>query len=242
MAKQTINVQKQKQPVESLVEPIWDQQPGESALWYNRFLRYLAIKGSRKLIYAYREEADETKGKVKRDYIQAPPQWKAASAYWRWEERALGWDRKRLDTERDMEDDIKERVMSQPLAQRYGRVQKLAALHDVLEAEVYKRDPMTGELVNLWSAAPVSVKATVGWEVGEVRKFNADLIMQYRGVLDDIASEMGQRKDYSDIIDVRVWSPEQWAQAAKTRLDELKELTQKFAVRGLLEDHLDVGE
>lgn len=82
------------------VDP-WAQQPGESDLWYSRFLIFLDIPAycrSHLRAYANWSSADnvqrETEGKrkVERKLSCVPESWSRYARYWRWEERAKAKD------------------------------------------------------------------------------------------------------------------------------------------------------
>jgi len=82
------------------VDP-WGQQPGESDLWYSRFLIFLDIPAycrSHLRAYANWSSADnvqreiEGKRKVERKLATVPESWSRYARYWRWEERAKAKD------------------------------------------------------------------------------------------------------------------------------------------------------
>jgi hypothetical protein len=78
-----------------MAEP--DQQPGETKLWYQRFIRfYLRVGSERCLDDAFRRSlvvggADPATVARRR----APGSWRTAAKQWRWEERCRPWDEER---------------------------------------------------------------------------------------------------------------------------------------------------
>jgi len=80
----------------------WEQQPGESGLWYARFEFYLNMpEHSRKMSRAYKHwgETDNDQkesvgiGRTFRNYKRIPGSWVENSAFWRWRDRAILKDR-----------------------------------------------------------------------------------------------------------------------------------------------------
>lgn len=79
----------------------WEQQPGESDLWYSRFLLFLDIPPhGRSNLRAYAnwsnldniQRENEGKCKVERKLNTVPESWSKYSRYWRWAERAKAKD------------------------------------------------------------------------------------------------------------------------------------------------------
>lgn len=73
-----------------LIEPLWEQQAGESTEWFKRFCRYRNQIGSRSLVACVNSEAAD-KGVQKRS-TKAPGSWNQAKQKWRWDERVAAWD------------------------------------------------------------------------------------------------------------------------------------------------------
>lgn len=66
----------------------WDIQPGESAMWYNRFWTWLTA-AKRSLVNVYNQERE----KVNKSPRRSPPgAWREAFKRWEWEKRAAAWD------------------------------------------------------------------------------------------------------------------------------------------------------
>lgn len=88
-------------PIEpiDLTEPLWMQQYGESALWYDRFHRYMLVGSRRSLLGTVRVEEAE-KGRLKRS-LRVPGSWHKAFAKYRWKERAAAWDEYQRSIDRE---------------------------------------------------------------------------------------------------------------------------------------------
>lgn len=122
------------------------------------------------------------------------------SARFDWQARAVefdaGWEA-RKNAER-------EAVMGYSLSLDYERVNDLLRLADFLKSQIYEKsapDPVTGyqSFHNVWVP---DVKSIGGGEFAErvdIERFNSALLEQYRGVLDDIAKEVGGRVKKSDV-------------------------------------------
>jgi hypothetical protein len=80
------------------------------------------------------------------------------------------------------------------LAVRSERIRKLKALAMRLE-----RDLFSGPDDYVWTDQIKSIGSGLDAQVVEFEEFNAAEIVQYRGLLDDIAKEMGERKQNQDV-------------------------------------------
>jgi hypothetical protein len=87
------------------------------------------------------------------------------------------------------------KALSQGLALKEVRVARLQALAALME-----RDLFGGFL---WVENVKSVGSGPTQELVDYEEFNASEVKEYRGVLDDIAKEMGHRKQVVDIFIVR---------------------------------------
>ena len=96
-----------KPKLEDFTEPIWEQQKGETALWFGRFCRYRNLIGVRSVITAWMDERTEAEEMGDRRSLQKrkkvtksdrpPNSWYEASRDWRWKERAEAHDRHILE-------------------------------------------------------------------------------------------------------------------------------------------------
>jgi len=81
------------------VGELWEQQPGESRLWYTRFRAWL-VDPRRSLLGVYRAEWEAQvskkagKGGKRRDFRAkgVPGSWQKTIQQWRWAERAAAYD------------------------------------------------------------------------------------------------------------------------------------------------------
>lgn len=73
-------------PANDSIEHIWEQQPSEKNLWYDRFARYLALGAGRSVRAVYQAEqgSDESKS--------VPASWTEASHRHEWQRRAEAYD------------------------------------------------------------------------------------------------------------------------------------------------------
>ncbi len=76
-------------------EKPWDQQPGESKLWFKRFSLFLLMGPTRSAVEAYRTEFGR-KHAGAANPKEAASNWKRMAARWRWHERAEAWDQEQL--------------------------------------------------------------------------------------------------------------------------------------------------
>jgi hypothetical protein len=99
----------------------------------------------------------------------------------------------------------REQVFNQELAQDFGRVKKLMRLANMLELQIYEvgtskvlTDTDTLEEVkvlhNVWLPDVKQIGSGDTAERVDIERFNSALISEYRSVLDDIAKEVGGRK------------------------------------------------
>jgi hypothetical protein len=120
------------------------------------------------------------------------------SIKYRWAERAEQYDAQ-LEMEKNRA--VEERratVMQDGLSLDFERVGALKKLAGFLEGQIYETEEVDGETryPKLWLR---DYKTTRLGDFLEVFRFNAPLIDQYRGLLDDIARETGGRKNTTEI-------------------------------------------
>lgn len=94
-----------KPKLEDFTEPIWEQQKGETALWFGRFCRYRNMIGARSVLAAWSDEQHQKAKEGDRRAIislkkaeksgrkRLPGSWNDASKDWHWKERADARDR-----------------------------------------------------------------------------------------------------------------------------------------------------
>ena len=82
--------------------PIWEQQPGEKDLWFERFQTYALLTKPRYIEVAYRQR-QSVEPQLKKP--RAPTYWFTQANTWKWEERAKAWDKFKQEQLRSMEDE-----------------------------------------------------------------------------------------------------------------------------------------
>src|SRR5262249_9545195 len=100
-----------------------------------------------------------------------------------------------------MRAELEAEALADGLARRAVRIRRLSELAEKIEEDFYQRD-------RLWVNEP----KLLGAEVIDVEKFNAAEVKEYRGLLDDIARELGDRRTKIDMntkIDVTKLSDEE---------------------------------
>ncbi len=83
--------------------------------------------------------------------------------------------------------------MQTGLALDYERVSRLKALGEFLFAQLYEQG-VTGTYHNLWVPDVKQIGSGENAERVDLERFNGPILEQLRGVLDDIAKEVGGRK------------------------------------------------
>lgn len=111
-----------------------------------------------------------------------------------WVDRAVAYDatwEQRKNAERQA-------VMEYGLALDYERTKKLMRLADFLEDQIYETDA-DGNHPNVWVPDVKSIGSGEDAERVDIERFNAPLLAQFRGVLEDIAKEAGGRIAKADV-------------------------------------------
>lgn len=116
------------------------------------------------------------------------------SASFDWQARAAEFDAS-WDERKTAE---RKAVMDYGLSLDYERVTKLKELADFLESQLYETDD-DGNLINLWLPDVKGIGSKEDFERVDIERFNSALLSQYRGVLDDLAKEVGGRVNRQDI-------------------------------------------
>lgn len=123
---------------------------------------------------------------------------KAWSSKFGWADRAVEYDA----NYEQLKNEQRQAVMDYGVALDFERVAKLKRLATFLEAQIYEQgENEDGKMVyhNVWVA---DVKQIGGGEYAErvdIERFNSALISEYRSTLDDIAKEVGGRRQRHDI-------------------------------------------
>lgn len=113
---------------------------------------------------------------------------KAWSARYGWIARSEIYD---AELER-IKNEHAEEVLQSGLALVHERVQELKDLSDFLKGQLYEQGE-GGVFHNVWLPDVKQIGSGPDAERVDIERFNAAIIDQYRGVLDDIAKEVGGR-------------------------------------------------
>jgi hypothetical protein len=101
----------------------------------------------------------------------------------------------------ELREEFEKEALAEGLSRKAVRIRRLAQLAEKLEAALLDGD-------RLWVQEPKQV----GAQVIDVEKFNAAEVKEYRGLLDDIARELGDRRTKIDMttkVDVTKLTDEQ---------------------------------
>jgi hypothetical protein len=167
----------------------WHQQPDEKYLWYARFLFYLDLGPSRKLLTAvheYERAENSRKERNKPPSKKVPGSWDDAYKLWEWKKRAEArdaWARKSLEAARTA---YEQAILSKGYADSYYRIQKLDELAEQLHADLLKPE-------RVWLPDVKQIGYGDAAERVDLITFNDALFEQYRRTLADIAAEKGER-------------------------------------------------
>lgn len=125
------------------------------------------------------------------DNLQTLKNW---SSKFDWAERATEFD---VDYEA-IKNAERQAVMDYGLALDYERVKKLKRLVDFLERQIYEKG-IGDDYHNVWLPDVKQIGAGEFAERVDIERFNSALISEYRAALDDLAKEVGGRKQRTEI-------------------------------------------
>lgn len=167
----------------------WHQRPDEKYLWYARFLFYLDLGPSRKLLTAvheYEKAENSRKGRNKSLSKKVPGSWDDACKLWEWKKRAEScdsWKRKQLELARTA---YEQAILNHGYANSYYRIQRLDELASQLHTELQEKD-------KVWLPDVKQIGYGDAAERVDLITFNDALFEQFRRTLADIAAEKGER-------------------------------------------------
>ena len=116
------------------------------------------------------------------------------SARYNWEERAQEWDA----SAEERKNAAYREAMEEGLALDYERVSELKRLAGFLIEQTYEQGE-GGVYHNVWLPDVKQIGSGDYAERVDIERFNAAMIDQLRGALDDLAKETGGRKTHTDI-------------------------------------------
>lgn len=167
------------------------RQKGESdsaVIACNDWLRLGTGRTLPELIEKYNEIQRESAPTTSINTLQ---QW---SSKFQWAERATDFD---ADYEA-IKNAERQAVMNYGLALDYERVRKLKRLVDFLERQIYEKG-LGDDYHNVWLPDVKQIGAGEFAERVDIERFNSALISEYRAALDDLAKEVGGRKQRTEI-------------------------------------------
>jgi hypothetical protein len=168
-----------------------ERQRGETRraiLACNDYLRMGPGRSLAKLIERYRSAAETPPTKR----LKTLKEWSTPKRYG-WQARADEYD---AETER-IKNERRREVLETGLALDFERVTELKRLFDLLSGELYKMSRR--KYINLWLADVKQIGRGDDAERVDLRRFNAPIVDQIRGVLGDLAAETGGRAGKVDI-------------------------------------------
>jgi hypothetical protein len=112
-----------------------------------------------------------------------------------WQKRAADYEAYLDHQKTEMAERRRRQAMEQGLALDYERVTVLKNLTSLLLGEMLKKDPATGKLINIWLQDAKQIGSGIDAERVDIEHFNAAIIRELRGLLDDLAKETGGRKE-----------------------------------------------
>jgi len=146
---------------------------------------WLRIGAGRSLPALLERYAKKPQGEPPTDSLSTLKKW---SAKYQWETRAKEYDAE-IDKLKTAERD---RIIREGLALDYERIKYLSKLAEFLSDQIYKRDG--DAFINVWLPDVKSVRDGETFEKIDIVRFSGSLITQFRATLDDIAAEVGGRK------------------------------------------------
>lgn len=165
------------------VIPLYDQQENEPSKWFAKFLLYRNMPANkRSLLGAYGIYQPQAEKGAKKQYKRVPGAWNRAFELYNWKARAEAYDKKLQAEAEERQRVLQEleaaeiaRIMTTGYALKHERVKGLDAMARLIEQSWISEDKETGEKITVFQ-----------W-------LTPDKVKEYRGCLDDIAKELGDR-------------------------------------------------
>jgi hypothetical protein len=161
----------------------WDRQPHEPIRWFMRFRAYLNLGPTRSIEKVFQNEFPEKeKGRQRPSNI-----WYVRSKEWLWKKRAEEWDISVAN--KALADAEKRRIeiLTTGLALKHERVHVLKDLAETMLKDLSEEE-------RRWLRDAKGIGQGEYFQVIELERFNAPEVEQLRGVLDDLAAELGERQ------------------------------------------------
>lgn len=96
--------------------PIWERQPGEPLIWYERFTRYRLMGATRSVdrVYSIERGQKGPKGaKKSATPIRAPGSWRSAAQRFEWTDRVEAWDLAEIEAQRIRDEEVFRRELKE---------------------------------------------------------------------------------------------------------------------------------
>lgn len=169
----------------------WAQLAHEPPKWYERFLMYLRLGPEDRSLHAAYVVSLKGKGrkrsKAELTRASVPQSWRNAFAKYEWAARVKAHDEKVHAEETAAYEKRRKAILETGYALHFERVAALKAIAEKLNAEIFDN-------TKRWLRDVKGVGSGDQFERVDIERFNAPLIEQFRGTLDDIAKELGERK------------------------------------------------
>lgn len=173
----------------------WMRQPKEPDLWFDRFQRFLFLGVTRSIYQTYlAERREKAKTKKQRQCLAAdvsarvglPKQWRENAEKWDWKGRAHAWDEDQRKHRSELYAAQQDEILKRGFAAQVARIYELNRLAELLLAEIWTEDKR-------WLPDVKQIGSGDAAERVDIVRFNTGLIQQFRGTLEDIALEFGER-------------------------------------------------
>jgi hypothetical protein len=151
---------------------------------------YLRMGVGRSLEKLRRIYAKDSPTKPPTKHLKTLKDW---SAKYGWVERSKVYDQ-RID---DDKEEVRKRVFNEGLALDFERVLRLIKLAELLEGQVFEE--INGTMPNLWVQDVKGIGSKDDFERVEIERYNSAIVSDLRGVIDDIAKEVGGRRKGVDV-------------------------------------------
>lgn len=170
-----------------------EKQPGEnikSIQACNDYLRMGPGRSLAKLLNYYQDNTELPPVKT----LKTLKKW---SVNYRWVNRATAYD---AEIERQKNEAIakqRRKILESGLALDTERIKVLSRITNLLQGQVFETDE-AGKQPKLWPKYGTTENGQ------DLRKFNSALIRELRGLLDDLAKEVGGRRQRSDNVNINL--------------------------------------
>ena len=162
---------------------IWEQQEGESDLWFGRFRAYLLMGFKRSVSAVFQLEAEENRGNQS---AETHGYWYEYARKYKWEERAKAYDTHWIEEQDEIIKQERERGLRLGYALDYKRIEALNKLADKMMQWADEDD-------KVWIVNKKSVSGENFSQYTEETVFNAPMLGMIEKYFAGIAAEKGER-------------------------------------------------